>query len=272
MKIIRKIIEIDEELCNGCGQCVPSCAEGALQIIEGKARVVKDSYCDGLGACLGECPTGALKIIEREADEFDEEAAMAFVAGQESGPHSPAHASTHIPGAHPLGAKPAGGCPGAAMAEFKAPGGGCPGSGVTTFQASTGGPGSGPLPSLLGHWPVQIQLIPPDAPFLRGADLVIAADCTAVAYPNFHREFVGGNTVMMGCPKFDGDYAPRLAEVFRHSGVNSVTVVRMEVPCCLGIADAVRRGLAASGRDDLEFKEVVIGRQGARMAGGLPGF
>ncbi|BBD06732.1 ATP-binding protein [Desulfovibrio ferrophilus] len=255
MKIVRKIIEIDEELCNGCGECVPSCAEGALEIIEGKAKVVKDRYCDGLGACLGECPTGALQIIEREADEFDEEAAMAYVASKQSV------------------AKPAGGCPGAAMAAFNPQAGGCPGSGMASFdKTSAAADTGGPSPSQLGHWPVQIKLIPPDAPFLRGADLVIAADCTAVAYPDFHREFVGGKTVMMGCPKFDGDYAARLADVFRHSGVRSVTVVRMEVPCCLGIAEAARRGLAASGRDDLEIREVIIGRQGSKMAGGLPGF
>ncbi|MBU1002243.1 MAG: 4Fe-4S binding protein [Proteobacteria bacterium] len=260
MKIVRKIIEIDEELCDGCGQCVPSCAEGALQIIGGKAKVVTDSYCDGLGACLGECPTGALRIIEREAAEFDEQAAMAFVTKQKGGAALPVD-------------KPGAGCPGAAMAAFKTQGGGCPGSGEATFtQACVDGSNAGPSPSLLGHWPLQIKLIQPDAPFLRDADLVIAADCTAVAYPDFHREFVGGKTVMMGCPKFDGDYAPRLAEVFRHSGVKSVTVVRMEVPCCLGIAEATRRGLAASGREDLELREVIIGRQGAKMTGGLPGF
>jgi len=262
MKIVRKIIKIDEELCNGCGQCVPSCAEGALAIVDGKAKVVKDSYCDGLGACLGECPTGALTIIEREADEFDEDAAMAYVA------------ATRGPGAaHGHGAAHGGGCPGSAMASFRLQGGGCPGSGMASFTpGATRGEASGPAPSLLGHWPVQIRLIPPDAPFLRGADLVIAADCAAVAYPDFHREFVGGKAVMMGCPKFDEDYAPRLAEVFKRSGVASVTVVRMEVPCCLGIAEAARRALAASGRDDLPFKEIIIGRQGAKMAGGLPGF
>ena len=248
MKIVRKIIEIDEELCNGCGQCVPSCAEGALEIIGGKAKVVSDSYCDGLGACLGECHTGALRIVEREADEFDEEAAMAYVA------------ATRGPGAgHPHGASHGGG--------------GCPGSAMAFFARSEAFAGAeGPTSSLLGHWPVQIRLIPPDAPFLRGADLVIAADCAAVAYPDFHREFVGGKAVMMGCPKFDGDYAPRLAEIFKRSGVASVTVVRMEVPCCLGIAEAARRALGASGRDDLEFREIIIGRQGAKMVPGLPGF
>lgn len=268
MKIMRKIIEIDEELCNGCGECVPSCAEGALAIVDGKAKVVKDSYCDGLGACLGECPTGALTIVEREADEFDEEAAMAYVAATRG------EAAAH--GAHAAAADPApasGGCPGAAMAAFKAPGGGCPGSGMASFKPEGArDEDAGAAPSLLGHWPVQIRLIPPDAPFLRGAHLVIAADCAAVAYPDFHREFVGGKAVMMGCPKFDEDYTARLAEVFKRSGVASVTVVRMEVPCCLGIAEAARRALAASGREDLTLEEVVIGRQGGRIAGGLPGF
>lgn len=234
MKRIRKIIEIDEESCNGCGQCVPSCAEGALEVVDGKARVVRDMYCDGLGACLGECPTGALRIIEREADEFDEEAAMAYVAAR--GGEAPA-----------APARPAGGCPGAGMATF------APAAPAAPGEAS---------PSLLGHWPVQIRLAPPDAPFLRGKRLVLAADCAAVAHPDFHRDFVGGNAVLMGCPKFDGDYAERLAALFRYSGVAEVVVARMEVPCCMGLADAARRAHSACGRDDLELTEIVVGRQG----------
>lgn len=251
-KEFRKIIEIDEALCNGCGQCVPSCAEGALAIVDGKARVVRDSFCDGLGACLGECPTGALRIVEREAEAFDEEAALAHVAAQGHG-----HA-------------PAGGCPGAAMAQHGPQAGGCPGRAAMTLTpatpaARTQAPDSADAPSsLLGHWPVQIRLVQPDAPFLRGAELVIAADCAAVAHPDFHRRFVGGNVVLMGCPKFDtdADYPGRLAALFARSGVRGVTVVRMEVPCCAGLPAMVRQGLAASGRTDLPLREVVVGRDG----------
>ncbi|WP_461209009.1 ATP-binding protein [Desulfocurvus sp. DL9XJH121] len=229
MKIMREIIEINEELCDGCGQCVPSCAEGALAVVDGKVRLVKDSYCDGLGACLGECPRGALRVVQREAEAFDEEAAMEHVARTSS---------------------PCGGCPGAGLATFAAP------------DAATGTERDAAPESLLGHWPVQIRLCPPDAPFLSGAHLVLAADCAAVAHPDFHRALVGGNVVLLGCPKFDGDYAPRLAELFRASGVARVTVVRMEVPCCAGLPDAARRALAASGRTDLSLTELVVGRQG----------
>ncbi|MCK9239507.1 4Fe-4S binding protein [Desulfocurvus sp.] len=246
----RKIIEIDEELCNGCGQCVPSCAEGALAIVDGKARVVRDSFCDGLGACLGECPTGALRIVEREAEPFDEAAALAHVA---AGGGAPAHG--HAPG---------GGCPGAAAMSLR-PGGGCPGAAPARLAPAASAGADDAPPSLLGHWPVQIRLVPPDAPFLRGAELVIAADCAAVAHPDFHRRFVGGNVVLLGCPKFDGDadYPRRLAELFARSGVRGVTVVRMEVPCCAGLPAAVRQGLAASGRTDLPLREVVVARDGA---------
>lgn len=248
-KEFRKIIEIDEALCNGCGQCVPSCAEGALAIVDGKARVVRDSFCDGLGACLGECPTGALRLVEREAEAFDEEAALANLASQGRGP------------------APAGGCPGAVMAQHGPQAGGCPGRAAMTLvpggRAQAPGADDAP-PSLLGHWPVQVRLVQPDAPFLRGAELVIAADCAAVAHPDFHRRFVGGNVVLMGCPKFDADadYPGRFAALFARSGVRSVTVVRMEVPCCAGLPAMVRQGLAASGRTDLPLREIVVGRNG----------
>jgi NAD-dependent dihydropyrimidine dehydrogenase PreA subunit len=266
-KEYRKIIEIDEELCNGCGQCVPSCAEGALAIVDGKARVVRDSFCDGLGACLGECPTGALRIVEREADAFDEEAAMAHVATQGG---SLAHAATRD-GADPApGHGPAGGCPGAAAMTLR-PAGSCPGAAAARLRPAVPAPaadGDDAPPSLLGHWPVQIRLVPPDAPFLRGAELVAAADCAAVAHPDFHRRFVGGNVVLLGCPKFDGDadYPRRFAELFARSGVRGVTVVRMEVPCCAGLPAMVRQGLAASGRTDLPLREVVVGRDGTILA------
>lgn len=247
---IRQIIEIDEELCNGCGECIPSCAEGALAIVDGKAKVIQDRFCDGLGACLGHCPMDALKIVEREAPDFDEEAAMEHVAKmQEEAP------------------KPSGGCPGSAMASFAKPAGGCPGSAMQSMQPAglTSAPvpgGSDTAQNELGHWPLQIKLIPPTAPFLKGADLVVAADCTAVAYANFHSDFVAGKAVMMGCPKFDGDYTAYFAQLFRESGVKSVTVLRMEVPCCTGLAAAVQAGHAASG-SNVPVRNIIIGRQGS---------
>lgn len=249
---IRKIIEIDEELCNGCGECIPSCAEGALAIIDGKAKVIEDRFCDGLGACLGHCPMDALKVIEREAPEFDEEAAMEHVAKMNS---------------QETATKPSGGCPGAAAATFAKPSGGCPGSAMTNMQPAgispAPAPGSSEAPqNELGHWPLQIKLVPPTAPFLRGADLVVAADCAPVAYPGFHNEFVAGKAIMIGCPKFDGDYSDYFAELFRSSGVKSVTVVRMEVPCCGGLPAAVQAGHAASA-SDIPLREVIIGRQGS---------
>ncbi|MFK4765986.1 ATP-binding protein [Desulfobaculum sp. SPO524] len=244
-KIIRKIIEIDESLCDGCGQCIPSCAEGALAIVDGKAKVVKDMYCDGLGACLGECPQDALRIVEREADPFDEEAAMAHVARtkeQES----------------PLAC----GCPGSAMQTLK-PAGGCPGAALQHMTPSSAAPASADTPeSQLSHWPVQIRLVPPHAPFLNDADLVVAADCAPVAMPNFHDRYVRGKVVLIGCPKFDdAQYAQRFAEIFSTARVRSVTVVRMEVPCCQGLPRAVKDGIAMSG-SGVTYNEVTVTRTG----------
>jgi NAD-dependent dihydropyrimidine dehydrogenase PreA subunit len=291
---IRKIIQIDESKCTGCGACVPGCAEAALAIVDGKARLVKDIYCDGLGACLGHCPEGALTVIEREAPDFDEAAALAFAAATG---HPAAHKAHPAPAA-PV--RPGEGCPGAAAmrlqpaaaAPLPGPGGhaapgGCPGqavmnlkpapaAGATPFAPSSGpqpGPNGRPAPLApapagegandLMHWPVQIRLVPPDAPFLRGADLVVAADCAAVAVADFHRRFVRDKAILMGCPKFDGDadYAGRFAQLFARSGVRSVTVVRMEVPCCAGLPAMVKAGLAASGRD-IPLREIVITRDG----------
>ena len=181
MKIIRKIIEIDENLCNGCGECIINCAEGALQIVDGKARMLAEKYCDGLGACLGHCPTGALRIIEREAEDFDEEAVEELLSKKETAQ------------AHP--AAPVGGCPSARLQTF-APATPCQAANAPIPLGSTTG-------SALSHWPVQIRLVPPNAPFLKGADLLIAADCVPVAYPEFHRDLLSGKVVMLDCPKFD---------------------------------------------------------------------
>jgi NAD-dependent dihydropyrimidine dehydrogenase PreA subunit len=243
MKTLRKIIEIDEELCDGCGQCVPSCAEGALEIIDGKARIIADKLCDGLGACLGECPTGALRVIEREADEFDEEAVEEHLSEKES-----AQEKQHI----------ACGCPSAQIQTF-VPIESHPEAQIPSPKG-TGGE------SALSHWPVQIRLIPPKAPFLKGADLLVLADCVAVAYANLHSDLINGKVVMMGCPKFDGaqEYIDKFAEIFKIAGIKSITTVYMEVPCCSGLPMIVKKGLEASGQT-IPMADVVISTRGKVM-------
>ncbi|MFC1495012.1 ATP-binding protein [Thermodesulfobacteriota bacterium] len=239
MKINRKIIEIDDELCDGCGQCVPSCAEGALKIVDGKARLVSEIYCDGLGACLGDCPTGALKIVEREADDFDEEAVEEHInslAKEDSMQDNK------------------GVCPSAALQSF-AHDCGCkeanePVTGVSTASA-------------LSHWPVQIRLVPPSAPFLKDADLLVLADCAAVAYPNLHSDLLKDRVVLMGCPKFDNsqEYIQKFADIFNAADIKSVTVPVMEVPCCQGLPAIVQKGMEMVGVK-IPLKKVVISRQG----------
>jgi ferredoxin len=224
MKIRRKIIEIDETKCNGCGLCAGACAEGAIEVKEGRARIVKDTYCDGLGACIGECPEGALTIVEREADAFDE------VAVEE-----------HLKEG------------GKAAAEEKTLPCGCPSTHIQ-IMTPRGGDGSSPgpreaTPSALSHWPVQIRLVPPAAPFLKGARLLVAADCTPVAYPDFHRDFLKGAAVLIGCPKFDDTeaYVEKFRDIFLSAGIKGVTVLIMEVPCCSRLPLTVMEGLARSG-------------------------
>jgi len=228
MKINRKIIEIDEELCDGCGQCVPSCAEGALRIVDGKARLVGDLYCDGLGACLGECPTGALRITEREADEFDEEAVEKLLQSEAS---EPTPESETLPC----------GCPSTQLKSFMP---------ATSCQKANEPIETESVDSELCHWPVQIRLVPPTAPFLKRADLLVAADCTPVAYPNFHRDFLQGKAVMVGCPKFDDTeaYVQKFADIFKTADIKSVTVVVMEVPCCQGLPFIVEKGMEMAGQ------------------------
>ncbi len=242
MKVKRKIIQIDEELCDGCGLCVPSCAEGSLQIIDGKAKVVADNLCDGLGACLGECPTGALTIIEREAEEFDEQAVEEYLS-KLAPKEVTAEPSAVV-----------GGCPSAQLKQF-APSGSCQNANIPKSM------GNGA--SALGHWPVQIRLIPPTAPFLKGADLLIAADCVPVAVSDFHARFLKDHVVMIGCPKFDDvpDYVERFTEIFKNSGVKSITSVMMEVPCCSGLSMIVKKALEDS-KADIPLEEVIISTRG----------
>jgi ferredoxin len=232
MKVNRKIIKIDEELCNGCGQCVPSCAEGALKVINGKARLVSDVYCDGLGACLGECPTGALKIIERDADDFDEEAVEQHL-----------HSATL-----------ACGCPSTQIQSFVPPESCVDANRPITQEKAS---------SALSHWPVQIRLVPHTAPFLKGADLLVAADCTPVAYPNFHKDFLNGKVVIVGCPKFDDvqEYIQKFADIFSTANINSVTVLVMEVPCCQGLPMIVMKGMEQAGKK-IPVEKIVIGSRG----------
>ncbi len=244
MKIMRKIIEIDESLCNGCGQCIISCAEGALQIVDGKARMLAEKYCDGLGACLGDCPTGALRIIEREADDFDEEAVEELLSKRDAAKSQPAPS--------------VGGCPSARLQTF-APATPCQSANVPIQLGSTTG-------SALSHWPVQIRLVPPSAPFLKGADLLIAADCVPVAYPEFHRDLLSGRVVMLGCPKFDEVESgiQKFAEIFAVAGIKSITMAIMEVPCCANMRHIVSQALSRSGQA-IPVQEVVISARGERL-------
>ncbi|MDH3891247.1 MAG: 4Fe-4S binding protein [candidate division Zixibacteria bacterium] len=220
---VRKIIVIDEEKCDGCGDCVAACHEGAIKIIDGKARLISDTYCDGLGDCLSECHVGAIKIIEREAADFDEAAVAEHLARQKM--------------AMPV-AGPSGGCPGSAMRQFDGP----PKAAGAPVAATPGG--SQPEdPSLLSHWPIQLMLVPPGAPFLQGADLVICADCVPFTVPDFHARYLNGRAVLVGCPKLDdlNFYFDKLQAIFAQAKPSRITVLRMEVPCCGGIADATLR-------------------------------
>ena len=247
MATTRKIIEINEALCNGCGECVPSCEEGAIQIVNGKAKLVADRYCDGLGACLGECPTGALQIVEREAEEFDEAAVEAHLAAQQ--PHRPQHGAGGCPSSQPRPLA-GGGCPSARLHNFAKP------------QAPRHEPAQA-SPSELSHWPVQINLVPPHAPFLEGADILVAADCVPVAFPDFHRDLLRGRTVMIGCPKFDNlqEYTLKFSEIFGRVRVRSVTVAVMQVPCCQSLPLAVQKGMELAG-GDVPIEKVVISLEG----------
>lgn len=266
MRETRDIVQIDEELCDGCGLCIPSCAEGAIEIVNGKARLKAERYCDGLGACLGNCPKGALKVIQREADPFDEEAVHAMLKEE-------AQAAERTAPAKPLGC----GCPGSNVISFAKPRPKTARAGVTSpcacmsaaapedeAPANRADEASAPRQeSELTHWPVQIRLVPPSAPFLKGADLLIAADCAPVACANFHGDFLKGRAVMIGCPKFDegADYVTRLTEVFRQARPRSVTILRMEVPCCAGLSRMVREAAARAGTG-VPVADVVVTRQG----------
>lgn len=241
MKVMRKVIEIDDELCDGCGQCILSCAEGALKLVDGKAKVISDNLCDGLGACIGECPTGALEIVEREAEEFDEAAVEAHLAENEEAQPAP-------------GPTLACGCPSTHIQIFDAP----------SKEAAVHR--AGPVPeteSALSHWPVKIRLIPPTASFLKEADLLVLADCVPVAFPMLHQKFLKGKAVAMGCPKFDDveQYVEKFAEIFKAANLKSVTTVVMEVPCCAGLPKIVEAAAEKAGVA-LPMERVVVSTKG----------
>ena len=211
--MIRRIIEINEEKCNGCGACANACHEGAIAMVNGKAKLMRDDYCDGMGDCLPNCPTGAIKFVEREALAYDEAAVKAN------------------------------------MAKKKASGG-CPGSAPRRISIESLADPDCAVPSRLSNWPVQIKLAPINAAYFDGADLLIAADCTAYAYGNFHAEFIKNRVTLIGCPKLDSvDYAEKLAEIFHANDIKSITMTRMQVPCCGGLEMAIKRSIAASGKD-----------------------
>jgi ferredoxin len=266
----RDVIEIDESRCDGCGLCVRGCAEGALEIVEGKARLVTEAYCDGLGACLAECPRGALRIVSRESEAFDEEAAMAALAARgAAGPSAPAAGRAGRAGAS---APSHSGCPGARPVELAgrfgdpepAPGG-CPGARPRDL-AREGGAGGGSEGARLVGWPIQLKLLPPGAGFLDAPALVLAADCTAFACPGFHGRFLGGGAPLaVGCPKLDDvdAYIIKLGEILKaHPAIREVRVAIMEVPCCRGMAYVAVRGVERSGREDVSLRVWVVGLDG----------
>lgn len=252
-KVKRKIVKIDEDKCNGCGLCIPACAEGALQIIDGKARLVSDKYCDSLGACLSECPQGAISIEEREAEPFDEEAVKEHLVKQADGKPDSAR-----------------GCPGTTVRQFKHEETlpcGCPSTTVSQFKDTTAIKETTALgshePSQLGHWPVQLTLVPPKAPFLQGADVLLAADCTAFSYGGFHQDFLKDHALLVACPKLDNYEAhqAKLTEILRQSDIRSLTVLRIEVPCCAGLTRMAMQAILSSNKD-IPFKEVIISVRG----------
>lgn len=230
--MVRKIIKINEEKCNGCGLCAQACHEGAIGMVNGKAKLLREDYCDGLGDCLPACPTGAITFEMREAPAYDEQAVRAAQQSKQA-------EKAPLP------------C-------------GCPGSQSKTIvrEASAVPASPSPVTSQLGQWPVQIKLAPVKAPYFDGANLLIAADCTAYAYGNFHNRFIKNHITLIGCPKLDeGDYTQKLTEIIRQNNIKSVTIVRMEVPCCGGIQMAAQNALQASGKF-IPWQVVVIGTDG----------
>jgi NAD-dependent dihydropyrimidine dehydrogenase PreA subunit len=240
-KAMRKIVKINEELCNGCGDCIISCAEGALKIIDGKAKLISEKYCDGLGNCLN-CPQGAISIEERAAEDFDKAAVEAHLRTEKMAENLPC------------------GCPSASVRQFEnEPGLACPATVLTEAINK----------SRLNHWPVQLALVPPTAPFLKEANLVLAADCVPFAYAGFHRDFLDANTALLiACPKLDNYQAhlEKLTAILKESSIKSLTVLHMEVPCCFGLVQMAKQAILESGKN-LPFKDITISIRGERKSG-----
>jgi Pyruvate/2-oxoacid:ferredoxin oxidoreductase delta subunit len=245
---VRDIVQIDPSKCDGCGQCVSACAEGAIQLVDGVAKLVRDDYCDGLGACLGECPRGAITIIKRDAPAFDESAVDVHLKGI-----LPHHALAPAPAPAPTGGCATGGCPGAAMRAF-AP------------RAAVADDVTGSVAGQLRQWPVQLHLVNPAAPYFQGADLLLAADCAAFAVGDFHSRFLKGKALAIACPKLDdvSGYVEKLAAIIRDGGAKSLTIVRMQVPCCGGLERLVHLALNQAGVD-IPVRRVVVAPDGETL-------
>ena len=267
--MIRTIIHIDEEKCNGCGICATACHEGAIDMVDGKAKLVREHFCDGFGDCLPACPTGAITFEEREAPAYDE-AAVQAAQQEQAAKQTQAVKQAQAPG------HPAGGCPGSRSMQIrrpeetgaeapKHPAGGCPGSRSMQIPSAERGAESENFArpvSRLSQWPVQIKLLPTQAPFYDGAKLLIAADCTAYAYANIHEDFIKGRVTLIGCPKLDAvDYTEKLTEIIAGNQIRSVTILRMDVPCCGGLQRAAEQALKNSGKF-IPWQVVTIGRDG----------
>lgn len=255
MVMTRKIVQIDEDKCDGCGQCVPSCAEGAIRIVDGKARLVSDKYCDGLGACLGHCPRGAISIIERQASPFDERATQAHVAALQRGEAAPSGK---------------GGCPGAMARDLRLD----VLSNSPPLPQSAGSTAAGDgVSGRLANWPLQLPLVPPNAPYLREADLLLVADCVPPAQPDFHSRYLNGRPLVMACPKLDqaSAHVQKLAQIIRVARLRSITVLHMQVPCCTGLLRIAEAAVHLAGTQ-VPIHDVTIGLDGRELpSAGLGG-
>ncbi len=239
----RSIVSIDEEKCNGCGLCIPNCAEGAIKIINGKAKLVDERFCDGLGACLGHCPQDAITIIERDAPDFDETAVKMHL--------KPKTAEIKVEKSLPCG------CPGSMAMDFR---------GDKKAHAKAPAGAVARQNSELRQWPVQLTLVSPEASYFKDSELLVAADCVPFAYPNFHSDFLAGKSVIIGCPKLDDSdfYVDKLTELLKKNNINSITLVNMEVPCCFGLQRIVEEAVARSGKV-LPIRQTVITIRGEKQ-------
>lgn len=248
---MRNIIEIDEEKCNGCGKCVTACAEGAIQMVDGKAKLVADVYCDGLGACIGDCPVDALKVVQRDADEFDEEKVNERLVSL---------------GRPPMPTSTSGSCPSVQSHPVFAPSGGCPGSmarSMTPKATATVDSEAVNQTSQLAQWPVQLHLVSPQAPYFRNGHLLVVADCVPIAFPGFHQRMLKGNPIVIACPKLDdtSPYVDKLTDIIKLNELTGISVAHMEVPCCTGIRMMVEKAREQAGIE-VPVTDIIIGIDG----------